>query len=291
MKLKIQFIINPISGGKNKGNIPKMIHDLTDSNRFQYDIWIWNEVDALKSHLQSLIEQNYDGVIAVGGDGTLNQVAQSLVDTEMFLGFVPMGSGNGLARQLGIPLLVKDALVHLNTATVTTIDTGTLNGHCFTNVAGIGFDAKVSKSFAASKKRGILNYGRCIIMEYRESHNMAYELEIDGEKRLVDAFMLSVANGAQWGNDFFVAPQASLNDGVLDLVIMTKPNLLKIPKLMNDLNKQKVEKNPLVEIVKAKKIKIKSLHETEAAHVDGEPLDENSLFEVEIKPLSLKVFK
>jgi diacylglycerol kinase (ATP) len=289
MKHKIQFIVNPISGGKKKEYIPQLIEAHIDGDRFDYDVWIWQEVGALGAHLKDLLDQDYDGVIAVGGDGTLNQVAQKLIDTNLFLGFVPMGSGNGLARQLGIPLVAQQAIMHLNTAEVTTIDTGLLNGHCFTNVGGIGFDAKVSQSFANSKKRGLLNYGRCVISEYKESQNTVYDLQLDGQKRRVEAFMLSIANGSQWGNDYFVAPQASLNDGWLDFVIMSKPSLVKIPKLLTDLNRQRVQKNPLVEIVKAKSIIITCA--SEPAHVDGEPLEPSTRFDVQINPLSLKVFK
>lgn len=288
MKTKIQFIINPISGGKKKGSIPKLINELVDANQFEFDVWIWEKVDDLESQVEYLKANNYDGLIAVGGDGTINQLAQKLIHSNMFLGFVPMGSGNGLARQLEIPMDVKKAISHLNHCTIKTIDTAKINQHSFINVAGVGFDAKVSKSFASSKKRGLLNYSRCVIAEYRNSTNSEYEIDVDGNKRSVKAFMLSVANGSQWGNDFFVAPNASLEDGLLDLVIMSKPKVTNIPRLVTDLNKQKVEKNPLVEIVKGKSIKIST--QGEVAHVDGEPVSQSTDFKIDVIPLSLKVF-
>lgn len=287
MKKKIQFIINPISGGKSKDFVPHAIQNGLDGSKFEYDLWIWEEVDALKPHLQTLKNSDYDGIVAVGGDGTLNQIAQELIGSKLFMGFVPMGSGNGLARQLGIPMNPEKAISHLNQCSIQTIDTGLMNDRSFINVCGVGFDAKVSQSFASSTKRGLLNYSRCVISEYRSAQNSKYKLIIDGEEREVEAFMLSVANGAQWGNDFFIAPHASLDDGLLDVVIMSKPPLMKIPKLMVDLNQQKVAKNPLVEIIKARQLSIKC--SPEPGHVDGEPLESRTEFSIQVNPMSLKL--
>lgn len=288
MKKRLLFIINPISGGKRKNAIPQLIKEHLDSEKFDYEVWFWEEVDAIEERINSAKTEGFNGIVAIGGDGTINLVSRYLVNTDLFVGFVPMGSGNGLARQLGIPQDVIEAIAHLNQSDVRTIDTAKLNGETFVNVAGIGFDARVSQAFSQSKKRGLLNYSRAVINEYREAHDEEYEITVDGEKRTVSAFMLSVANGSQWGNDFFVAPDASLDDGLLDLVIMSKPSMLKIPKLVVDLNKQSVPDNQLVEIIKGKKMLIEC--KNEIAHVDGEPIAKSEEFTVEINPLSLNVF-
>ena len=285
---KIQFIINPISGGKKKHSIPALIEEHLNEELFDYNVWIWDHVDALQNEVEKLKSERYDGIIAVGGDGTINQIARKLIGSQMFIGFIPMGSGNGLTRQLKIPQEPSEAIAHLNKCKVKEIDTAEINGQPFVNVAGVGFDARVSRSFAKSKKRGLLNYSRCVIGEYREAQNADYKITIDNRERNVKAFMLSIANGAQWGNDFFVAPNASLDDGVLDVVIMSKPSLTKIPKLMVDLNRQQIQDNSLVEIVKGRDIRIQCTQEV--AHVDGEAGEEDTDFSVKVKPLSLKVF-
>jgi len=288
MKKRLQFIINPISGGKKKDFVPQLIHQHLDKTKFDYDLWYWEEVEGLKPQIDHLKQEKYDGVIAVGGDGTINQISAELIDTELLMGFVPMGSGNGLTRQLEVPMAPLEAIQHLNSAEAKLIDTGLINNLPFINVAGIGFDAKVSHSFAQSKGRGLLNYGRYVVSEYRETQNMDYRIHVDGKIRDVKAFMLSIANGSQWGNNFFVAPNASLNDGLLDLVIMTKPRLMKIPKLVTDLSRQRIQDNSLVEIIKGKKFVVEC--SPELAHVDGEPCSKAEKFEIRIKPASLQVF-
>ncbi len=227
-------------------------------------------------------------LVAVGGDGTINEIASAIDGSGKTMGIIPYGSGNGLARSLGIPLNDKRAVQRLNRLNVNEIDSGIFNGKCFFNMAGIGFDAHISAIFARNVKRGLGGYVKTAITEISNYQCQHYMLEIDGTKIRRDAFMISIANSSQFGNNAHISPFASLKDGFLDVCI-TKPfPLYQFPILGYRMFSRSTHRSKYVEIIKGKEIRI--LREGGGTiHLDGEPCEMASELEIKVKPLSLSV--
>jgi diacylglycerol kinase (ATP) len=271
---KLLFVINPISGGKKKDKIPIFIRKYLDHKIYEYKVLWWQSTEELQSMLCPTVLTDYFGVVAVGGDGTVNVLAKFLKNTHVALGILPMGSGNGLARALGIPLDLKNAIRHLNHTKCSFIDLGCINGHIFVNVAGIGFDATVSKRFKNFESRGFTSYVRSVLSEFFKSRTSSYKVDWETGNDQREGFMLSVANGNQWGNDFFVAPEASLDDGILDVVVLPKPRWNKVTGMIKTLVSKTLKPSWRVE-----KLNIK-LESPQAFHIDGEYIGEAKEFDV-----------
>ena len=227
--------------------------------------------------------------MAVGGDGTINEVASKLVHSDKVLGIVPFGSGNGLARFLKIPLDPKKAIALINAAQSQTIDTAELNGKKFFNMAGMGFDAHLSSVFAGNKKRGLKSYVELGFKEITTYKAQPYRIEIDGVKHDKPAFAISIANSSQYGNNVYISPKSSLTDGYLDVCIIHPISLLKLPLLAFQMI---TAKNTPVKLGKKlseeKHIRIER-NAPDAVHLDGEPLQLGEMLEIKIVPASLNV--
>ncbi len=219
-KKRILFVINPVSGGKKKTTFNKQVLEVLDLNRFDPTFKITNHANHAYELAKSAIDEQYDAVIAVGGDGTINEIGTALVGSDIPLGIVPEGSGNGLALYLGIPMNESAALRRINRFESVGIDCGKIGERCFFNIAGIGFDASVSDRFASETFRGPVGYLRTIINVISKYKPKKYILDIDGKVYEREAFMISVANSPQYGNNAYIAPNASINDGVLDVLTM-----------------------------------------------------------------------
>jgi diacylglycerol kinase (ATP) len=288
VKKNILFIINPISGGKDKRGFPavadKFLDKTTFSARFEFTQYAHHAFELASS----AVEAGVDIVVAVGGDGTINEVASALVSTGTIMGIVPCGSGNGLARSLNISLKTENAVRLLNRLNVDTIDTAELAGGKFFNMGGIGFDAQISYMFATMPKRGFKGYVRTTFTEIRTYRSKIYEIEVDGVTLVREAFMISLANSSQYGNNAHIAPSASLKDGLLDVCIVKPFPLRMFPVMIYHLFNRTSEKSQYVEIIKGQKIRIKS-DRSEVVHLDGEPKVVTEEITAFINPLSLKI--
>ncbi len=235
-----------------------------------------------------MVKGDTEILVAVGGDGTINEIASAMDGSGKIMGIIPYGSGNGLARSLGIPLNDMGAVQRLNKLNVNNIDSGTFNGRSFFNMAGIGFDAHISAIFASNVKRGLGGYVKTAIREISNYQSQHYILEIDGKRIARDAFMINIANSSQFGNNAHISPFASLKDGLLDVCI-TKPfPLYQFPVLGYRMFSRSTHRSKYVEIIKGKEIRI--VREGGGAiHLDGEPFDMASELQINIKPLSLSV--
>ena len=235
-----------------------------------------------------IVKGNTDILVAVGGDGTINEVASALLGSGKKMGIVPYGSGNGLARSLGIPMSDKQAILRLNKLNATCIDTGELNGKKFFNMAGMGFDAHISTLFAKGVKRGLHGYIKTTLSEISSYRPLHYRLEIDGKIYERDAFMISIANSSQFGNNAHISPFASLTDGFLDICI-TKPfPLCHFPVLGYQMFNKSTHRSKYIEIIRGKEIRI--FREFKGAvHLDGEPSMMGSELNIKIKPLGLTI--
>ena len=283
-KKNLLLVLNPISGGKSKSSIPRLIEVNLDHNKFNYEIYWWEEVGALPQKITTFIADNGYAIIAVGGDGTVNSIATAILEKEILLGIVPMGSGNGLARELQVALKPNKAIQNLTKAKRRNIDVGMLNKQVFVNVAGCGFDATVAHRFSTISSRGFLSYVKAVLQEYKSAKNNTFVVQSEGLDKEVKGFMMSIANGTQWGNNFYVSPDASYHDGVLDLVFLKKPKWYQIPGLIWSL----VFKKPhsLMEKMKISEAEIYT-NTPEYMHLDGESWGKVNKLIVEIKHQAL----
>jgi diacylglycerol kinase (ATP) len=288
LKKKILFIINPISGGRNKRKIPGLIDVYLNKELFDYRISFTEKVEHGFMLAKAAIKDGYDVIVAVGGDGTVNEIAKAIINSTIILGIIPYGSGNGLARSLKIPLKSLDAIKSINNFNIDKIDSASFNNHFFFNVAGSGFDAHISQSFAKNKIRGLYGYIKTTFKELRNYIPQEYVLNLDGKIIKRKAFIVSIANSSQYGNGAYIAPRADVKDGWLDVVIVKPIRWFSIPFAASKMFTNNVEGSKYVEMFKAKKIFIEREFEA-AVHLDGEPRMEQKNISIEIIPLSINV--
>lgn len=288
MKRKILFVINPISGGRAKYNFPEKIDKYLDKTKFDYEC-VFTEYHGHGSVLAAeAIKNGADILVAVGGDGTINEVASEVDGTDKLMGIIPFGSGNGLARSLGIPVGDVQAIRRINNFHVSKIDTGTFNGKKFFNMAGVGFDAQISSRFAENIKRGLINYIKIVFSEVSNYDCQDYHLTIDGKEYEFKAFMISIANSSQYGNNAHISPFASLEDGLLDICILKPFPLYIFPALALRMFRKNSHKSNYLEIIQGRKIIITRSHEA-AVHLDGDPFSMGTILNIGVNTHSLNI--
>lgn len=288
MKRRIAFIINPISGTIKKIQLPELIQQELDTELFDAEI-VFTEFRGHGTELATqFVAQGYDIVTAVGGDGTVNEIAKALVHTSTALAIIPIGSGNGLARHLELPMQVHKAIKMLNHSESILIDYGKVNGKPFFCTCGTGFDAYVSMEFAKGQKRGMMKYVEKMITGYFSYKPQNCHLVGDGIDLKSKAFVMTFANAAQWGNNAYIAPQASVQDGKMDISIMSNFPVIAIPSIALQLFTKTIDKDFFVSTLRAREV---TLYRDEEGpfHHDGEPCQEGKEIKVEIVPDGLKV--
>ncbi|MFC3561519.1 diacylglycerol/lipid kinase family protein [Pedobacter jamesrossensis] len=288
VKINILFVINPISGGKAKLRIPALIDKYLDKEKFNANFRLTEHIGHASEIVEEAIAKNFDIIVAAGGDGTINEVAGKVLEHKKILGILPLGSGNGLARFLNIPQNLKEAILLINQLKTDKIDSAYFNNKSFFNLAGLGFDAHLSAAFSKDKKRGLTGYLKLSLREVFNYKGESYILNIDGVEYRRKAFALTIANSSQYGNNVYIAPNASVKDGLLDVCIIKPFSMLKLPVLSYVMLKGTAETSDMIEIIKGKSIKIYREHDG-PVHVDGEPLQMGKEVEININPLSLEV--
>ena len=288
VKRKIVFVYNPISGSHRLIPVIPIIERFV--NRDLYDISIVStEYKGNATELaREYASKNYDAVIAVGGDGTVNEIGQGLIGTGTALGIIPCGSGNGLARHLGIPMDPFKAVKWLDKSIFTEIDYGMMDNQPFFCTCGVGFDAKVSDSFSKAGSRGVLTYLESIMKEIATYHNETYKLSFDNSSETFEAFFITCANADQWGNNAFIAPTASLQDGLLDVICAHPFSVVDAPLIAFQLFNRQIDKNPNVSVHKCRRVTITRDSEG-PAHFDGEPVILGKEIHIEVVSGKLKV--
>ena len=290
MKKKIIFIINPISGHHNKNNFPNLVEKHIDKNQYEYSIVFTEYAGHATELTMKAIEDDFDYIAAVGGDGTINEVAKCLIGKRQILVIVPLGSGNGLARHLELPFkperLIKEVI---NKGKVYKIDTAVMNDIPFISVAGIGFDALIADYFAKDENRGFMTYAKLITEKYPNYRQKEYTLVLDDEKTIeCKPFFVTFANSSQFGYNAEISPKASVQDGLIDVCIFKKPNILEVPIVATYFLAKQIDKSNFIDIYKAKKIKV-TRKVAEVANIDGEAVEMSKDITVEIIPLSLNI--
>lgn len=270
-KKRIVFIVNPISGTQNKESIINMFDDVIDKDKYVWEVRRTEKAGHAVELAAQAAEEGVDIVVAVGGDGTMNEVARSLVGTKTALAIIPMGSGNGLARHLQIPMDAKGALKVINDGLIERVDSGKINDTAFFCTCGVGFDAFVSLKFSEAGKRGVLTYLEKILQESLNYKPETYELETEEEKIKYKAFLIACGNASQYGNNAYITPQATVTDGLLDVTILEPFTALDIPSLAFQLFNKTIDHNSRIKTFKCKKIHIHR-DSPGVVHFDGDPM-------------------
>lgn len=287
MNHKIAFVINPKAGVKKNIDLNAFIHEHFKSP-YPFKCIVWENKDDFDSIKQQLLTENYTIAVACGGDGTVNKVASVVVNTTIALGILPLGSGNGLARSNKIPMDLKQALQVISNGSLKKMDSATLNGIPYFCTAGIGFDALIANAFATSTKRGLATYITTTIKEFFSYQPNQYQIDIDGKSQTTTAFLITLANAGQWGNDVYIAPGAKLDDGLIRVCILKPFPLWQIPVIATKLILKKIDQSAYLETIIGKKISI-TYNQTLPVHFDGEPILIAEKLFIEIHPLSLNI--
>ena len=265
------FVYNPISGSHRLIPVIPIIERFVNTDLYDFSIVSTKYRGHATEIAQEYAAKQYDAVIAVGGDGTVNEVGRGLIGTGTALGIIPCGSGNGLARHLGISLDPFKAVKWLDKSIFTDIDYGMIEDHPFFCTCGVGFDAKVTDAFSKAGTRGLITYMESILKEIATYHNETYKLSFDNSSETFEAFFITCANADQWGNNAFIAPSASLQDGMLDVIAAHPFSVVDTPLIAFQLFNKLIEKNPNVSVRKCQELTITRQSEG-PAHYDGEPI-------------------
>jgi diacylglycerol kinase (ATP) len=286
---KALFIINKFSGGGFSPSLEGRIIDYCAQEKVECTI----EFTQARGHATELAKQaseenEFHTVFAVGGDGTVNEVAQGLVGTQTIMGILPKGSGNGLARHLAIPIDFKKSLELIKSDRVIEMDTFLVNGMLSVNVSGVGFDGHVASLFGKNGKRGFVGYSKLVLKEFLSFKEFQFDVELDGKKFEKESFIVALANSSQFGNNARVAPQASVCDQLIDVCFVKKVPIYQAIGFGFNMFSGQLNKSSFVEIVKAQKIQL-DFKEPMPFHIDGEAHPAAQRLEVKIQPASLRM--
>ena len=267
----ILAIINPVSGTGSKDKIPRLIDTVVDHERNDVSIIMSEYAGHAREIAAQAVADGIDVVVAIGGDGTVNEVGSALVGTDTALAIVPSGSGNGLARHLRIPMNASRAMQTLNNGVVGRFDYCLVNDKPFFCTCGMGFDAEVSNKFANEGTRGFITYIKTTISEFFKYKAEDYVIDIDGIKHEERAFVIACCNAAQYGNNAYIAPRATMQDGLLDVTIMHGFSLLHSPLIGARLFLRQLDKDRHVSIFRGKQVTIERKQDG-IMHIDGDPV-------------------
>ena len=289
-KKKIIFIVNPKAGitPKSKVIIELLAGNIFPASRFIQEVVFTERVGHATELAKDAVAREFDMVVASGGDGTINEVACAMVNTGIPMGILPAGSGNGLARCLGISMSYALAIRTIIRGKTKLMDVAFVNDELFTSIAGIGFDAFVAKKFADSAIRGMLSYMRIILKEFRHYKPVKYNLTIDGKSIEKLALMIVFANSDQFGFNTRIAPDAKVDDGLLDVCVIRKMPVSKLLSVGYHSIRGTLVNTGFAEYYKGKEITINNV-DNPLMNIDGEPKIINSPLNISIKPLSLCV--
>lgn len=288
-KRKILALINPISGTLNKDSLPKSIDKIIDSEKFETEIKYTEHANHAYELSKEAAANGYYGVLAIGGDGTVNEVASALCDTETALGIIPLGSGNGLARHLRIPLNIDKAISIINENHIENFDYCTANDRKFFCTCGLGFDAQVSSTFAKRGKRGPVGYFQSAISEYIKYRSQTYKITSSNGIITEKAFIIACGNASQYGNNAYITPNADMQDGEIDVTVMLPITPFDTAMLGLLLFSKHIDQD--VNIISFRTADLSIERESEGImHLDGEPVNMPKTIEIKCHKGGLKIF-
>jgi diacylglycerol kinase (ATP) len=283
--VKALFIVNERSGRKRDFDVAEVIRA---STAFDSTVQPCGRKEDLDAMIDGAERDGMDVVFAVGGDGTVHETARRLIGRKPALGILPTGSGNGFARHIGLPIDPAAALDSCRGGRVVTIDTALVNEHPFLGVMGIGFDAMIADRFASSSVRGLETYVKEGLRAFADFKAEEYEVTANGNTIRQKAFVVAIANSGQYGNNARIAPLASLQDGLLDVVIIHDSNILDAAFLLARLFHGTIHQAKGVTCFQTAEVTIRRAAEG-PAHLDGEPLTLGAELHVRVVPRSLRL--
>ena len=291
-KKKIVFIVNPRAGIGRYKKLVRTLKKQLDLNLYEYQL----QLTRYRGHGHILAvqaaENNMDIVIAVGGDGTINEIARALVGKNITLGFIPTGSGNGLAHHLQIPTRISKAIQVINKNNTSEIDTLTINGKICISIAGMGFDGLIAEMFDRGSRRGFFPYVYYVMKSFSSYKQQTYYVEEKGKEKQEHTVMLvSIANSSQWGFNVKVSPEASMEDGRADICLMKKPNFFTLPFSTTALLTGNVHKDKWdMHIYRVSECTIYTKDDAaQPFHIDGDPIDRQTQLDIKVLPKSLRI--
>ena len=283
----IAFIVNPISGTKAKNRVGKLIRELLDLQQFAPTVVVTEYAGHATQLAQQFAMQEYYAVVAVGGDGTVNEVASGLIGSNTALGIIPNGSGNGFARHLDISTRMNRAIEMLNSSEVINVDYGMVNDKPFFSTCGVGFDAVVAEKFSDSE-RGLKGYVQTIFKDLFQYKPESYHLKGQDIDMTTTAFLVNFANASQWGYDAYIAPKASIQDGWLDVAVVSEFPMVVAAGLALSLFTKNIDEKLHMNTLRTKELTL--TRESEGvAHIDGTPITMPAELHVRIVEDGLKV--
>lgn len=283
----IAFIVNPISGTKAKNRVGKLIRELLDLQQFAPTVVVTEYAGHATQLAQQFAMQEYYAVVAVGGDGTVNEVASGLIGSNTALGIIPNGSGNGFARHLDISTRMNRAIEMLNSSEVINVDYGMVNDKPFFSTCGVGFDAVVAEKFSDSE-RGLKGYVQTIFKDLFQYKPESYHLKGQDIDMTTTAFLVNFANASQWGYDAYIAPKASIQDGWLDVAVVSEFPMVAAAGLALSLFTKNIDEKLQMNTLRTKELTL--TRESEGvAHIDGTPITMPAELHVRIVEDGLKV--
>ena len=288
-KRKILAVINPISGTSNKEFMPKTIARCIDPDKFDVVVRFTQHASHATLLTEEAIKEGFYGVIAVGGDGTINEVAAALRDSSTALGIIPCGSGNGLARHLGIPINVEKALEIINLDNIESLDYCTANDRPFFCTCGVGFDAHVSQKFAEARKRGPLSYIQKTLVEYLKYRCKTYSIEMNDRVVTEKAFVIACGNASQYGNNAFITPRASMHDGLIDVTVIHPFTPLDTAVLGVLLFTRHIDQDTNINTFRTSELTIHR-PKPDVMHIDGEPIMMDADIHIKCHKAGIKIF-
>lgn len=288
MKKTITFILNPISGTASKAGVPELIGRTIDKDLFDYDIVFTERAGHATEIAADAADKGTDIVVAVGGDGTVNEVGRALTHSSTALAIVPCGSGNGLARHLMLPMNLKQSIETINKCVIHDLDYGVINDIPFFCTCGMGFDAFVSMKFAGAGKRGPITYVENVLREGLRYKPETYVISDETGTKIRKAFLISCANASQYGNNAYIAPHASMSDGLLDIIIMEPFEMYDAPQISMDLFSKTIENNSKIKMLKSSRVIVKRENDG-YIHYDGDPVMAGKEIEIHVEHKGIKM--
>ncbi len=286
--MKVLFLVNPRSGVRRRDNISALIGDSCRELATDHNLQLCERKEDLDEIIANAEREGFEIIYAVGGDGTVHEIAKRLIGRNLTLGILATGSGNGFARHLGLPASPRDSLAACHRGATITVDTAEVNGQPFLGVLGLGLDAVIAARFASSEIRGMRTYLAEGLRAFREFAPETYEITIDGQVSRRSAYVVAVANSSQYGNNARIAPFASLQDGLLNLVTVADVSIFSAPMLLVRLFNGTLNKSSRVSVSEGREIVIRR-EGPGPAHLDGEPVELPAELHVRVRPRSLKV--
>lgn len=287
---KYLFILNPFAGpGKKKNDLIDLIDHYLAPTGYGYEFAFTVKAGDATRVARQAVEEGFNIVVAIGGDGTVNEVAGGLINSEGQLGIIPMGSGNGIARSLKIPLSTQESIEFLLAPKVLTIDVGRANHKHFIGVSGLGFDALIGHKFQKFGLRGPFPYFFIGLNEFSKYRPQKYILELEGAQFEKEALIIVFANTRQYGNGAIIAPEADPSDGYIDICILEPLSYLQATHHVSLLFRGTINKSHLYFHKKCKSVKVHTENSLMYLHRDGEPDEPTRSLEVKIIEQALKV--